>query len=338
MEVSRSRPALAALAAVIAVLTAGCTSASSSGSASGLHVPNLGTVHDSRLAPKIPAHGAYFGAWVRPPVYSPSSQLVAVDTLQSQLGRRLDIVHTYLTWQAAFPTVSDRGELDQGSSLLLSWTGTNSQAVASGADDSFIRQRAREIKATNKPIFLEWRWEMNRPNLAGIVGSPAEFVAAWKHVRAIFAQQHVSNVAWVWCPTAKGFGPGGNAAAYYPGDAEVDWICTDAYPGFGPYRSFSDTVQPFLSWASHHSKPVMIGEYGVQQSYGLQQRAQWLHAAAQTVMADPQVKALVYFDSNPVGSVPDDAMALDYGSAPMQAFREIADSPYFNPRGLRVSG
>lgn len=334
MGVSRSRPALAALAAVIAVLSAGCTS----GSASGLRVPNLGTAHDSRLAPKIPAHGAYFGAWVRPPVYSPSSQLVAVDTLQSQLGRQLDIVHTYLTWQAAFPTVSDRGALDQGSSLLLSWTGTNSQAVASGADDSFIRQRAREIKATNKPIFLEWRWEMNRPNLAGIVGSPAEFVAAWKHVRAIFAQQHVSNVAWVWCPTAKGFEPGGNAPAYYPGDAEVDWICTDAYPGFGPYRSFSDTVQPFLSWASHHPKPAMIGEYGVQESYGLQQRAQWLHAAAQTVMADPQVKALVYFDSNPVGSVPDDAMALDYGTAPMQAFRKIADSPYFNPRGLRVSG
>ncbi len=119
MGVSRSRPALAALAAVIAVLSAGCTS----GSASGLRVPNLGTAHDSRLAPKIPAHGAYFGAWVRPPVYSPSSQLVAVDTLQSQLGRQLDIVHTYLTWQAAFPTVSDRGGTRSGqlAAALVDW-------------------------------------------------------------------------------------------------------------------------------------------------------------------------------------------------------------------------
>ena len=104
---------------------------------------------------------------------------------------------------------------------------------------------------------------MDRPNLRAVVGTPAEFIAAWKHVRAIFAQQHVRNVAWVWCPTAKGFVPGGNAAAYYPGNDEVDWVCADAYPGFGPYRSFADTVQPFLSWASHHPKPVMIGEYGV---------------------------------------------------------------------------
>lgn len=290
-----------------------------------------GPVQEPPLAPKVPAHGAYFGAWVKPQIYTQQGQTLAVEALEAQLGRRLDIVHTYLQWQGAFPTASDLTAADHGSMLLLSWTGTDSRTVISGAEDSMIRQRAREIKAIGKPIFLEWRWEMDRPNLRGIVGSPTEFIAAWKHVRAIFAQEHVDNVAWVWCPTAKGFGPGGNASAYYPGDSEVNWICADAYPGFGPYRSFSQTVQPFLSWASQHGKPVMIGEYGVPQSYSPDQRVQWLRAAAQTVRDDPQIKALVYFDSSPIDSVPSDSFSLDDDTPALQAFRDIANSTYFDP-------
>lgn len=336
---SRSRPGVLAALAVAAVVTvAACTTVHQPGHSSGPRTPNLASIPQSRFAPKIPAHGTYFGAWVRPAIYSAAGQILAVDTLQSELGRRLDIVHTYLTWQGAFPTDTDLTALNQGSLLLLSWTGTNSRAVASGVDDRVIRQRARAIKATGKPIFLQWRWEMDRPNLRSVVGSPADFIAAWKHVRAIFTQQHVENVSWVWCPTARGFEAGGNPAAYYPGNAEVDWLCTDAYPGFGPYRSFSDSVQPFLSWASHHRKPVMIGEYGVPMSYTPQQRAQWLSAMAQTVRSDPQVKALVYFDADPAGSVAADSFALANDTPALQAFRAIADSRYFNPRDLRMSG
>ena len=247
-------------------------------------------------------------------------------------------MHTYLTWQAEFPRLSDVVAANQGSTLLVSWTGTDSTAVSSGRVDNVIRQRAREVRAIGKPVFLEWRWEMDRPNLRGVAGTPAQFILAWKHVRAIFAQQHVSNVAWVWCPTGKGFEPGGDAAAYYPGDDEVDWICADVYPGFGPYRSFGDVARPFLDWASHHRKPVMIGEFGVPQRYPPQQRAQWLSAAAQTVREDPQVKALVYFDADAFGATAAEGMAINDGTAAMQAFRRIADSPYFNPRGVHVSG
>ena len=56
------------------------------------------------------------------------------------------------------------------------------------------------------------------------------------------------------------------------------------------------------------------------------------------MQADPQIKALVYFDSSPVSAVPADSFALDDGSAALQAFRQIADSTYFNPHGLRLPG
>ena len=155
--------------------------------------------------------------------------------------------------------------------------------------------------------------------------SPADYIAAWDHIRSIFAQVHVDNVAWVWCPTANGFA-NGTAAAYYPGNNEVNWVCADAYPGPGPYRSFATIVQPFLNWASHHSKPVMIGEYGVPDTYGEQQRAQWLWGAARTVRGNAQIKALIYFDANA-----QHAYALVPGSPALQAFRGIAHVPYFNP-------
>ena len=274
-------------------------------------------------------HGAYFGARVRPPVLTQPAEIAAVQHLQGEIGRRLDIVHVFHMWQDPFPASSDLAFLRQGSMLLLSWSGADTRAIAAGKDDSLIRQRALAVKASGRRIFLEWRWEMDRPGLRAQVHSPADYIAAWDHIRSIFTQEQVDNVAWVWCPTASGFATG-NAGAYYPGDNEVNWVCADAYPGPGPYRSFATVVQPFLDWASRHHKPVMIGEYGVPaDTYGPWQRAQWLWDAARTVQGHTQIKALVYFDANAQHSY-----ALTAGLPALQAFRNIAHVPYFNPVNL----
>jgi hypothetical protein len=293
------------------------------------------TTVNPRTAPSIPATGAYFGAWVKPSIHNQRTRIAMVDALQQQIGRRLDIVHIYLKAAALFPTTSDLTFVRQGSILMVSWALNDTRAIQSGAYDSLIRQRAQEIKSLGKPVFQEWRWEMDRPNLRAQIHSAADYIAAWKHIRAIFAQQHVDNVAWVWCPTARGFASGA-ADAFYPGDSQVDWVCTDAYPGPGPYRSFADVTGPFLAWASHHPKPVMIGEYGVPLSYSPQQRARWLRAAAQTAQGDRQVKAMVYFDSDPTGHGLEHSFSLDSPAA-VQAFRSIAHDRYFNPRGLPLT-
>jgi hypothetical protein len=296
------------------------------------------TTVNPQTAPVPPSQGAYFGAWVKPVTYTQPDRIAAVQALQRQIGRRLAIVHTYARWTDPFPTRSDLAFMGQGSTLLLSWGGTDPRAVVAGTYDSWIRQRARAIKATRKRIFLEWLWEMDRPNLRGVVHSPADFIAAWKHIRAIFDSEHVHNVAWVWCPTARGFGSG-DAAAFYPGNSQVDWVCADVYPGPGPYRSFADTARAFLDWASRHpGKPVMIGEYGVPQSYSPSQRASWLQAAAQTVRADPQIKALVYFDGDPAGRLPEGRYALTSDASVVQAFRGVSAQPYFNPPGRPAGG
>jgi hypothetical protein len=325
--------ALAALvvAAVVVVITAGLGGPPAKPGPAAQPVP----LRPGPTAIPGPARGAYLGAWVDPFLYHQDGHIGAVRTLQRMIGRRLDIVHTYLRADAAFPTSSDLVFLRQGSTLLVSWALNGSRDIVAGRYDASIAQRAQELKALGRPVFLEWRWEMDRPNLGPEVGSPADYVAAWKHIRQIFAEQKVTNVAWVWCPTARGFA-NGTAAAYYPGNDEVDWVCADAYPRAGPERSVASIIQPFLAWAAEHPRPVMIGEYGVPQSYSAARRAQWLRAATQTVLRHPQIKALLYFDSDTTGTSPETSYGLDAG--PLAAFRDMADSNYFNPHGVPVEG
>ena len=322
--------AAVAVAAVVAVVVTDPFSSSSGPASAGSPAPQVSSTVNPALAPAPPASGAYLGAWVGPGVFTQANEILAVQQLQNQLGRKLAIVHTYLKWQAPFPTASDLTFLSQGSMLLISWAGTDTRQIASGADDSWIRTRARQIKALGQPVFLEWRWEMDRANLRSQVHSGAEYVAAWDHIRAIFAQVGVANAAWVWCPTANGFSDG-QAAAFYPGNSEVDWICADAYPAYGSTASFASTVTAFLGWASRYDKPVMIGEFGVPESDGAGQRAQWLRAAQRVVLADRQIKAVLYFDANPAGQGPQGSYSLSGDAAALAAFRAIAAQPYFNP-------
>ncbi|HEY2553224.1 MAG TPA: hypothetical protein VGI64_21885 [Streptosporangiaceae bacterium] len=285
--------------------------------------------------PSMPGHGAYVGAYVEPRLFTQDQDVAAVNRMQSRLGRKLAIVHTYSKWAATFPTASQQAFLNSVSVLLLSWAGTDTRSIVSGRQDSVIKQKALAIKATGKPIFLEWRWEMNRPDFRAQLHSPHEYIAAWDHIRAVFAQEHVHNVAWVWCPSSKGFGEVGrygDGASFYPGNKEVDWLCVDAYPvDSGPRTSFAQLLHPFLAWASHIHKPVMIGETGVPRSYGARQRAIWLQGASQVIRGDRQVKALVYFDGDPAGAPRGRQYALDAGSPPLHAFRTLAREPYFNP-------
>jgi hypothetical protein len=298
--------------------------------------PAPSTTVNPAVGPPMPARGAYVGAYVQPTRYSEADKIAALYALQRQAGGQLDIVHSYLRWRVPFPAPGQQAIMDQGSFLLLSWAGIDTRVIASGAEDSWIRRQARAIKAAGKPIFLEWRWEMNRPALYPQVHSSADYVAAWDRIRSIFAQQHVNNVAWVWCPSNFQFEI--NGASFYPGNNEVDWLCVDVYPRKGPYTSFAALAQPFLAWASHIPKPIMIGEYGVPRRYGPQPRAAWLRGAAQVARLDPQIKALVYFDGDPIKGHGWRRFALDPASPPLLAFRRMAGQSYFDPDRLRVPG
>ena len=330
---------------VVVTVFALAASACSSGSAdpaepsrSPTAVSSPGTSAAPRFAvtagPPVPATGAYFGAWVMPRPYSQPARVEAIRGFEKSMGRKLDIVHLYRTWEQPVGTSSDLTFARAGYYLLLSWSAADTRRINSGAEDALIRQRAREVRALPTQVFLRWRWEMDRPNLTNVVHSASEYVRAWRHIRALFEAENVRNVGWVWCPTGAGFSTG-RAEAYYPGDDEVDWVCADIYPEKpwvkGSYEPFGVLAEPFLRWAADRRKPVMIGEYGVPRTYG-SKRARWLVAAQQYMRESPHIKAVVYFAADPPDRPVEDHMDVLHDPAATAALAKTAGDPWFNPR------
>lgn len=286
-------------------------------------------VNGGGLAP--PTSGILVGAAVQPDQYTQQGWIAAFQRFQTQMGRRLDIAHVYHTWDVPFPTLSDRELVRQGAILMISWAGTDTRSIASGQYDEMIRERADAVKTLVAPILMQFRWEMDRPNLQSSIHSPADYIAAWVRIRRLFAQEGVTNVAWVWCPTAAGFALG-RAQAYYPGDDQVDWVCATAYPPAGSYQPLAELLAAAAGWASQHGKPFMIGEFAALGD-GTGRQATWISDAARWLKQQPNIKAAVYFDYDPVDSKSGQPIhySLDRSQS-VEVFRSILRDPYFNPQ------
>lgn len=243
----------------------------------------------------VPRSGAYLGVYVQPPAYTPTSEIAAVQRFQRLMHHSVQLIHVYHPWLSPFPDQADRYFVNHGKVLLLTWGGTpDTRAIIAGRYDEMIRARAQALKRLGKPVLLEFRHEMDRPNLQWAVHGPRDYIAAWDHIRSIFRQVGASNVGWVWCPTGYGFQIG-RAQAFYPGANEVDWVCADVY-SFASTQSLAQAAQPFLTWAAHTHKPVLIGEFAVNGAPS--SWASWLTAAGRLAERDHQIKGMAYFDAN----------------------------------------
>jgi hypothetical protein len=282
--------------------------------------------------PPVPASKTYLGAYSLHGQAFQQNYISSFDDLQQAACRPFDIAHVYLRWNNQFPTQAALSLAHSGHYLLVSVKGTNIPEMASGQDDAIITSTARQIASLHYPVFIEFRWEMDRPNLSEVVSSPAAYIQAWDRMRSLFAAAGVRNASWVWCPTANGFATG-RAQQFYPGDSEVDWVCADAYPNLtlpdSPQQQLSVVLAPFLAWARQHDKPAMIGEYGVSAAYTPEQRAEWL-MNARSVLSSPPIKAAVYWDGD-VSSSRFLSFEIGSNSTVINGFRTLATDPDFRP-------
>jgi hypothetical protein len=276
----------------------------------------------------VPAKGAWLGAWVKTDWQTPSGRAAALDSFSQQTGAKLVIGHMFHGWSDEFPGATQDAFQAMGKVQMISWSGTDTRSVTSGVYDGLIRKRAEEIRDFGLPLLLRWRWEMDRPNLRASVRSPGDYVAAWKHIRAIFTAVGATNAAWVWCPHVLGFVESDRqAAAYYPGDDQVDWLCTDVYPG-PKFDSFTTQMDAFMAFARQHPRPILLGEFGVTTVGKPGQRAAWLREARTYIKAHPQIKAAVYFAQKQLKKPAYDS-TFESDPDGLAAFQELTADPYF---------
>jgi hypothetical protein len=280
-----------------------------------------------------PAEGVLFGAFHQQ-AGPPERKKAAVESLETRLGRRLAIDHYYVPFAEVFPGWREPWDFANGRVPLISWGGVSTTAVNAGTHDALIRQRAGAIKALGKPLLLEWFWEMDGNRNRQMAVSPASFISAWRRIHGIFEELGVTNAAFVWCPNSFTF-RSGEAPRWYPGDDHVDWICSNGFnwapaiPG-AEWRSFEDTFRAFYAWASVKGKPLLIGEYGVQER-APGDKARWLFDAWSTLkLRFPAIKAIVYFNSDRLYN-----WRMGTSTASFAAFRAMGQAPYFNSGGLK---
>ncbi|MEO3776767.1 glycosyl hydrolase [Micromonospora sp. B11E3] len=304
------------------------SSASTAGSAPTVSPRPPDGLRTTGRGPELPERGVWLGAWVKPGWQTPTGRVDALAAFAEQTGGKITLAHMFHEWEDDFPGPTEHAFQASGRLQMISWSGADTRSIRNGVYDQLIRQRAERIKQFGVPLLLRWRWEMDRPNLAQSVHSPEDYVAAWKRIRGIFTEVGATNAAFVWCPHVQGFVDSTrDAAAYYPGDDQVDWLCTDVYPG-REFEGFAAQMDTFMAFAAQRPRPVVIGEFGVTTEGAPGQRGAWLREAGEYVKRHPRIKAVVYFAAKQTRKPAYDS-TFDADPEGLAAFRELAADPWF---------
>jgi hypothetical protein len=242
--------------------------------------------------------------------------LAPVDALTTALGRAPSSVVSYAAWAtvADFPTQDAAAIALRGSVPEVTWEpwdpakGVDQPAYAldritAGAYDGYVSRWARQIARYGRPVVLRFAHEMNGtwyPWAEQVNGNgPGDYVAAWKHVRAVFRKAGATNVRWRWAPNVP-YAGSAPLSSLYPGDASVDEVGLDGYnwstlQPWSTWQSFAQVFEPGLAeLTTLSSRPVYVAEVGCPEVGG--DKAAWITDMWSTLDRHPEVRGLTWFD------------------------------------------
>ncbi len=201
--------------------------------------------------------------------YQPITQFAAA------VGRRPNVVSYYSAWGGRFELRFAERAAAHGAAPLVQMLPfhTSMQSIAAGQSDSYLSSYAQQVRAYGYPVIMSfapeangwwypWGWRKT---------SPADWVAAWRHVVTVFRQQGATNVTWLWTMNRsvnRGLSRMGPVADYWPGAAYVDWVGIDGYY-FTAAQDFSTVFAPTIkAIRALTGKPIFMSEVGIGQISG----------------------------------------------------------------------
>jgi hypothetical protein len=162
-----------------------------------------------------------------------------VATFAKVTGRAPQIVEFYNPFLADFAEHQALEAVNAGMIPLiqLNLFHVTSRRIAAGIYDHHLKRYAQDVKKFGCVIVLSIGHEMNGwwyPWGLSTGTTQAEFIAAWRHVHDIFAEEGARNVIWSWDPTHQYRSPRPGkiatpASQWYPGSKYVDWVGIDGY-------------------------------------------------------------------------------------------------------------
>jgi hypothetical protein len=303
------------------------------------HVTQLAHNSCKRNQIDVPRCGVLWGIYL-PAQPAPGGWIAPYAQVEGPTGRKFDIVRNYVDWKrgVTFPTKAEASFAKaHGVVLSLSWSAVDYTtrarvsyaSIASGQwDSSVILPEARALKRFRHPVFVDFDAEFDNVAKSGS-GTPAQYVAAYRHIHRVMRLAGVTNVIWTWISTGY-VGHTQQIAASYPGAAFVNWIGYDPY-NFAQcqstaWRSPYQTFQPFYRWLTTQpamrKKPIMLGEYASAPGPAV---GSWYANVAGALRRLPRIKAAMQWSS---ATSPTCDFRLTDSTAALAGFAKSSHAPY----------
>jgi hypothetical protein len=278
---------------------------------------------------------------------------------EREAGHRLAGVRVFRRWGEPLFDRDQRWARRTGHVVFLSiksrrrngapirWRDIASAGPGSPLQADMIRQAA-EIKRFRAIVYVVFNHEPDA-KISRPMGTPGDFIAAWRHVVNTYRAAGVRNARYVWTLTGPAFGAdAGNgltrADTYYPGDAYVDDIAGDTYnwntchSPSGRWQSPAEVLEPQRRFGLRHpGKGLMLLEWGtVEDPAWPGRKAQWIRDLTR-LLARPayrQYQAALHWDDRYTGVMAGTRCDFDNhtSAAALTAWRTMATTPLFAAR------
>lgn len=229
--------------------------------------------------------------------------LAPAGTFAANIGRKPNLIGQYVAWWHPFDPAVVARAWSYGALTYLAWEPfqTSARAIANGKADSYITQFAQAVRRLNLPVVLSFGHEMNGSwyPWGTRQTSPADFVAAWRHIHKLFGRAGARNVIWMWNPNIINPMPQVRLRPYFPGNAYVDWVgVTGYFPASGP-QTYATLYRPTV--AEIHAftrKPLLIAETSVETGPA---EVACINQLVHAVTQHSDVLGFIWFDYNKDG-------------------------------------
>ena len=300
------RVAVSALGLAVAAALAACGGgASTAGPAANGPTASGSAAAQQQPAPGRPASTVSAAALNRPDGKffgveadgSPDS-LGPAQEVAASVGRAPNLLGTYVEWGSPFDEAGAARATSYGALYFMAWEpfGTTIASIADGGSDAYVTSVAKAVAAFHDPVAISFGHEMNGNwyPWGTTETTPAEFVAAWRHIHDLFAAAGATNVIWIWNPNVVNPMPTVELEPFWPGSAYVNWVGLTGYFGAtGPYSFASAYGETIAEVGKFTNDPVIIAETAVQTG---PEEVTSIRSLIDGVRADSNVLGFIWFE------------------------------------------